>query len=585
MKKRTILDEIKNLNSHKPKTTFKEMFDSMEDEQNYFDEEDFLRAQAAAQQDIGSDFKDFGTTPAEKGLNFQDMIDDLKRQNLSLPNDEKELEKIKQSGVVNPNKYLAKKQSKQFGAGSINESKDSMFIGLQKLKGILNHPEVEYMDFGYGTKEKRVKDILEDGVLLKEGMPGLTHNNIFPYNYLMDQWGPIWYFAVKIKGNMGTEVVDFDFSDEEKAIIQHEETPEELAQQDFASIASDDEQELNEYEDDFEEGPQPGDAEFLKKTAEKIHRKNTSIERLLDAEGNPITLKCRVEDPTTGSAGRVVRFGVDDNNKQTVHVDWIQSFGKTIPKSIVYPETIVVRDDTRTFVKETEIEEGIGHSHTIGKGQNIKPGNYPQTLKRVGLKENHDNLWNESCKTWWDNLHPLDRVELGKKYFPEKSYYELTKKDISDIFCKTAEEKNGGKQISENLDLAQTTTEEKEVYLVVDNGFNRAHYKDLIGQTFDDAPGYAAVKVVKPSEIKENLIQEIDEYYIPEELRPFYISESIHTKDSTTTYEYTLKIKKQSDETPKDIINFIKEAENKKVDVILEYEKGSEKWVAKVLVN
>ena len=625
MKKRTILDEIKNLNSHKPKTTFKEMFDSIEDEPNYFDEEDFLRAQAAAQQDIGSDFKEFGTTPAEKGLNFQDMIDDLKRQNLSLPNDEKELEKIKQSGVVNPNKYLAKKQSKQFGAGSINESKDSMFIGLQKLKGILNHPEVEYMDFGYGTKEERVKAILEDGVLLEKGMPGLTHNNIFPYNYLMDQWGQIWYFDAKIKGNMGTEVVDFDFSDEEKARIQHEETPEDLAQGDFAAIASEDERELYEFSSDDEGHDLIGE----------------NIERVKDAEGNPITLRCRVEDQTTGSAGRVVRFGIDDNNKQTVHVDWIQDFGKTIPKSIVYPETIVVRDDTRTFVKEESVAlsnptlqkgqkiqfntkdmsgllgtinsiakdgyevildkpyynksgnlikiglvpfeniigmyfrdkfytkdqyvqnfaEGAGHSHTVGRGQNAKPGNYPQTLKRVGLKE--------------------------------------------------------------NLNLAQPATEEKEVYLVVDNDFNRAHYKDLIGQTFDDAPGYAAVKVVKPSEISPvqedydyngeeidfqnkqeldglNRINAEAESYIPEELKSFYVPGSMNVSpraedDSNQMYEYILKIKKQSDETPKDVINFIKQAEGvgyqgpgqsyKKVDVHLEYEKGTEKWIAKVLVD
>lgn len=690
MKKRTVLEEIKKLNSHKPKTTFKEMFDSTEDNNSYFDEEDFLRAQAAAQQDIGSDFKKFGTTPVEKGLNFQDLIDDLKRQNLSLPNDEKELEKIKQSGVVNPNKYLAKKQSKQFGAGSINESKDSMFIGLQKLKGILNHPEVEYMEFGYGTKEERVKAILEDGVLLEKGMPGLTHNNIFPYNYLMDKWGQIWYFAAKIKGNMGTEVVDFDFSDEEKARIQHEETPEELAQGDFAAIASEDERELYEWTSD-DEGPQPGDADFLKKTAEKIHGTNKSqIERVMDAEKNPITIRCRVEDLTTGSAGRVVRFGIDDNNKQTVHVDWVQSFGKTIPKSIVYPETIVVRDDTRVvretsskmgsaspidfrtpeeiktqekifgkkpntnwvdaakkaeksngklkeesvalsnptlqkgqkiqfntkdmsgllgtinsiakdgyevildkpyynksgnlikiglvpfeniigmyfrdkfYTKDQYVQnfaEGAGHSHTVGRGQNIKPGNYPQTLKRVGLKE--------------------------------------------------------------NLNLAQPAAEEKEVYLVVDNDFNRAHYKDLIGQTFDDAPGYAAVKVVKPSEMnpvqedydfagqevefqnrnefnqaEEAKKREIEEK-IPSELKHYYIpgtaKEEIFNEEGGGYYEYKLKIPIQSDEKQEDIYNYVKNEENNsyngpgaaysKSSISVEYSRKQLAWIINVNVQ
>lgn len=35
---------------------------------------------------------------------------------------------------------------------------------------------------------------------------------------------------------------------------------------------------------------------------------------------------------------------------------------------------------------------------------------------------------------WWDDLHPLEGVELGKKYFPDKHYSDITKEDIQVIF-------------------------------------------------------------------------------------------------------------------------------------------------------
>ena len=164
----------------------------------------------------------------------------------------------------------------------------------------------------------------------------------------------------------------------------------------------------------------------------------SKLERPLDAEGNPITIKARVEDLATRSAGRVIRFGVDESGKQTVHVEWIQKFGGQVPSTITYADKVVVKDNARN-VKEGEIEESTIRSHANGRGQNIKPGNFPQSLKRVGLKENLD----------------------------------------------------------------QSTSIDNDLFLVVDNAFNRAHYNDLIGQTFKDAPGYAQVKVVKPEEVEK----------------------------------------------------------------------------------
>ena len=33
----------------------------------------------------------------------------------------------------------------------------------------------------------------------------------------------------------------------------------------------------------------------------------------------------------------------------------------------------------------------------------------------------------------WDDYHPLTRVGLGRKYFPEKKYWELTQENINKI--------------------------------------------------------------------------------------------------------------------------------------------------------
>jgi hypothetical protein len=294
----------------------------------------------------------------------------------------------------------------------------------------------------------------------------------------------------------------------------------------------------------------------------------SAIDRPKDAEGQPITLRARVEDLESKAVGRVVRFGVDENGKQTVHIDWMQNFGAAIPSSITYPEKIVVRDDTR-IVREEELEESNIRSHANGRGQNKKPGNYPQALKRKGLKEGLENT---------------------------------TPTETSD-----------------------------EVYLVVDSPFNRAHYKDLVGQSFDDVPpGYAQVKVVKKSELeaekakKYDVTQEDYDYageevrfhnqqaiddinkddaakqIIPKELIQFYLPGSFNPGnasdyDGSQAREYKLRIPKQADETVKDIQNFIKNEEGedytgpgapyKKVNVYVELEKTTNTWIIEVTVT
>jgi len=48
---------------------------------------------------------------------------------------------------------------------------------------------------------------------------------------------------------------------------------------------------------------------------------------------------------------------------------------------------------------EEEIEEGIGHSHTIGKGTNEKPVNYPETLMREAVKDAVEEVFGNYTST------------------------------------------------------------------------------------------------------------------------------------------------------------------------------------------
>lgn len=103
--------------------------------------------------------------------------------------------------------------------------------------------------FGYGTKERQIVSINEHGIELAEEIRGVTHNKIIFYNFLMDEWGQIWYIYAKSNPQIGLEsdeMIHFEFTTEEKNDIVQMDTAEDLAKQDFIHYTSDDERELNE---------------------------------------------------------------------------------------------------------------------------------------------------------------------------------------------------------------------------------------------------------------------------------------------------------------------------------------------------
>lgn len=521
---------LKELKSKPIKENFNEDDDVLGIFNGGFDADEFKGpAMKAAMQDMGKDFVPLGKSKFEKGMDTDEFVADLNRQNLNLPKDKEERTRLQKTLDTK------KAHEKKFGAGTLNETgewaddeegiawKDSLKGELEMLNNMLLPgipfaiKSIEGFDKYIGpyaiveiagkkykvwtTEENKlwIENFPIDNTSKKgqkagfEGNPmqiastiNFHHSVLSPKNMNEDEH-ETWTredeakyeeeLAQKMFNNLSNEAYSPDENDahisniaikrmfadgllDHDNDVDHDENGGATGSVEYFWFNDKGRMEITSPQDIidgyfYSSGP---DTEWEKEKAyfrgsegnggmDENENLPTKIDRPVDAEGSPITLRAIVKDLVTDSIGRVVRFGVDDEGKQTVHIDWVQKFGGEVPKSITYPDRIVVRDENRV-VREEEMEEGIGHSLTIGKGQNAKPGNYPQTLKRVGMNENLDNA----------------------------------------------------------------TTIDNEVFLVTDNPFNRTHYADLVGKTFPDAPGYAKTKVIKPEDIEaEKLIKYDDE--------------------------------------------------------------------------
>lgn len=313
---------------------------------------------------------------------------------------------------------------------------------------------------------------------------------------------------------------------------------------------------------------------------------HTKIDRPKDSEGQPITLRARVEDQETGAVGHVVRFGIDDEGKQTVHVDWMQSFGGTIPKSIVHPNTIVVRDETR-IVREDE-EGGEAYPEN---SRYMFFGNLQQIQRQAGLmldmNEEEVNEILESGHDW-----AQDHIATAKESMDQVFDFLMneTKKE-SEVEADLEESSirshaNGRGQNKKPGNFPQTL---KRV------GMNENF--DYAGEerAFHNQPEIDAINKSESEFVENN---------IPEELRKFYVSGSFEISgpdsDGTKITQYALRIPKQSDETLNDIEKFVKEEIGtespltqdtdfgnyfKEVGTYTELEKVTNNWIIKVSIR
>lgn len=586
--------------------TIKERYEDDDDLGIYgggFDEFEFDNdAMRAAKADIeasGEEFEELGKSKFEKDPKFKEKFkSSVKQANLNLPSDDEEIARL--ANVIKQKKA----HEKQFGAGSLNEDfeegpqpgdveyhndYEKMPTGLSKFSDIDWVAIYETLTRG---EDLGRNDMIEAG-LTNEDLDLLYHHNV------ISAYG------------------DVTLWDENTSLENFIEQVKNAYRQGF------NEQALNEMQ----------------------------IDRPTDSEGNPITLKVRVEHKDKGTAGRVERFIVGDDGEMRVKVNWIQDpLGDTLP-SIVSTQDIVVRDKSRVIkeeestrymffsnleqmksqaekllgLDENKLSEILESGHDwaqdhiatakesmdqafdfimneiknedktseetteviadINEGELNEMYNFsdnsfldaligdadldymksenPDVLEfdlmeaiyvfRHDYNEDHpfihylgsllqkDNFKGSPALNSYEDLENegkmiYDALVRGEEFYKEKYLDGAYDEVVSESNIRSHANGRGQNKkpanypkqfkrgaLRENSEKTSLTNEEfdynreeieahdkkafeeemdKEIFYVVDNDFNRAHYPDLVGKTFENPPGYAQVKVVKQGDIE-----------------------------------------------------------------------------------
>ncbi len=450
-------------------------------------------AMRAAMQDIGSEFEPLGQNRFEKNLNPDEFVADLKRQNLNLPNDQKELGDIE--------KTMTKKRAheKMFGAGTLNETgewsdDEEGSAWIESLRGELEMVQNMLAPGLYFI----VKDI--KGFDKYQGPYATIEINGDTYKVWTQENDELWIedFPLDNTSSEGSRGGFMGNSAEVADAISSQ-----------YSVLSD----LNETLDDdgnFSESDLDGFQfdmknlySYFKDAMSSLKDYDSAIAaQILEAAFKrdlPYLSKHLSEGVEFPELMKQFRGNMDRETTQKNSNETPEEKQARISAKLTQLKARELdRRKEDDVIKEEEIEESMIRSHANGRGENLKPNNFPEEFEREAMIDT----------------------------------------------------------LNENLDNAIDT--DNDVFEVVDNDFNRAHYKDLIGQTFKDAPGYANVVVVekpKAGEVPTGSIESDfhsahqepveEEYDYAREERNFHDQENF--KDLQQYTEKNLKIRNIDD--------------------------------------
>jgi hypothetical protein len=273
----------------------------------------------------------------------------------------------------------------------------------------------------------------------------------------------------------------------------------------------------------------------------------TELERPKDKNGKGIKKGDRFKHIKHNLFGRVKQFGVDNNDQITIIPDWLTTNwlkkGETPYAGVIYPDEIEVvesdslNEEDRTgsyvfsnneFLNALILDASLEHlkkespellEFDLMEAIYIFKHDYNEDhpffhylnnlLKKEQFKgsaalNTYDDL-EENGKAIYDEL--VSGEEFYKEKFLEGSYEDVVGE--SEIRSnangrgQNAKPENfpdnlKRKGIEENDDFKKINEDTK--YIVVDDDFNRVHYPDLIGKTFDNPPSFAKVKTVENNE-------------------------------------------------------------------------------------
>lgn len=508
--------------------------------EKYFDEFDEFEfdtsAKEAAKKDIessGEEFEELGSSKFEKDPEFKKKFKSaLKQANLGLSSDEEEVERLAQSIKKK------KEHEKKFGAGSMNETDSpkrdvfdttSLYKFLKDIMWTLKDGDGSDLDYAQAAKFAE-EELVKNFDFKKKNAIQFGLNELdFPE--LMNQF----------KANMEKEMTPKTPSNE---------TPEEKKKRIDTELARLKAKEL----------------ERQKEAGENLNEEN-------DAKTNRYMFFSNLEQLKRQAA---LMLGLDQQKVSDIleggH-DWAQDHVATAKESMDQVFDFIMNETK----KEKTVEESNIRSHANGRGQNLKPKNYPKAFKRSALREGKEllKLKKNNMKEGIELYKNNDQRDAEMLYakFSEEANYLIYKKLHQNITASEDRrlnkinrelEKMGDKHLGvldfdyikkyemmfakqrndegyiDYLENAEASFEhgfndadnfeiddsdfqneeydfsaeerafhnqqnfeeemDEEVYFVVDNDFNKAHYPDLIGKTFDSPPAYAQVKLVKRGE-------------------------------------------------------------------------------------
>lgn len=315
-------------------------------QESYFDELEFDdKAMKAAMSDInasGEEFEELGASKFEKDPKFKEKFKSaLNRANLELPSDEEEVENLAQ---MMKNR---KSHEEKFGVGSLNEIEDA------DGKSIKLNSQVQHENGATGYVERF--------------MVGDDKNMLVKVNWV------------------GSKKAEPIVSPEEIIVIQKEKSLDELNKSTYNNAAA----------GALGKGDKDLALDFLS------HSNEMGMEDDKEAYESSRYMFFSNLQQIRRQAGLLLDMDEDEIQEilENGH-DWAQDHIATSKESIDQVFDFLMNEtqsgdmwksvdvENREDDEEDEegIEEGMGLSHTVGKGTNEKPVNYPEELMRESIK-------------------------------------------------------------------------------------------------------------------------------------------------------------------------------------------------------
>lgn len=330
-----------------------EMFDDEEDMGIYggdFNRDEFKGdAMRAAMSDMGDDFTPLGKSQFEKGMDPEEFMSDLERQNLNLPNDKAERDRLKKT-MDTKNKH-----EKMFGSGSLNEGDEIKYRGVS-IKVL--HPS-GYFEF-YSDKEGRflkfddldsakgridselsgsINEVSDDSELPQGDHPdGYSFDMKSLYNYLKDAFYSLKDYDEAVAAQILEKALKRDYGFTGNKIAENI-TPQD--KEDMKNMS------WGEYS-----ANKMKQSDNYKQAHLNASQKNT-VSRPKDSEGNDLKIGSIVKHLSSGQEGKILRFGTTENGQKLVaQIDWfspvvpVQGTPQSLPGKNIEPTELVIRKET-----------------------------------------------------------------------------------------------------------------------------------------------------------------------------------------------------------------------------------------------